>query len=535
MDRGYEGDSGYLGHLGSAAGTDRWDAGPADRGDTRGRDDAAAGVARRLQARLDRQLWLLERLQSEQLHPEPPGLPELQDTARRMRRDTESLLLLSGSEPGARSGGPRPLGDLVADAAAAAEEPRRVDVRPAPSVLVAPAAAAEFVHVLAELVDHVTAVYPGARVELVSHLESRADGPGTGGKGATVDAIVDGAARHDPDGLGGRRAAAAAEQLARCSRHGIALRRPVGGPPPTGSGLVASVHCPPAAVTVQEPPPPPPPPAPRAGGNGLASYDLGNLELGTLELGGLANGWTESSRIDNGRIDSGRTENGRVDNGRIENGRVDNGRIENGRVENGRVDNGNGNGIGNGRAAGGTNGSSPPPEPSNGAVRPSLSFDETPAYSPSSSSQIDELFGPLLDLPLEPIDDRYATPIFEAIASAWFREDGSGGEPGARSESLDWETPQDDEWREAAARAARPEPELPTTSTGLPRRRPGGQLVPPPRSTDQNGQNGTQTGGGAAERVPDRVRDRLSTYQRGLREGRHRAVGSEGAAEPEDW
>jgi hypothetical protein len=196
----------------------------------------------------------------------------------------------------------------------------------------------------------------------------------------------------------------------------------------------------------------------------------------------------------------------------------------------------NGNvGSGIGRAASGVNGSgsSSDTEPRNGAVRPSVSFDETPAYSPSSSSQVDELFGPLLDLPLEPIDDRYATPIFEAIASAWFREDGSGGEPG-RSDALDWETPQDDEWREAAARAARSEP-IPTTSTGLPRRQPGNQLVPPPRRTSpnakngQNSQNSEQNGSGPPERVPDRVRDRLSTYQRGLREGRHRAEGSEGS------
>ena len=480
MDRGYEGDSGYLGHLGSAAGTDRWDAGAVERGVDRvvdrGGDDAAAGVARRLQARLDRQIWLLERLQAEQLYPEPPGLPELQDTARRMRRDTESLLLLAGHEPGVRSEGPRRLGDLVADASALAEEPRRVDVRSAPAALVAPAAAVEFGHVLAELVDHVTAVYPGARIELLSRLDAPPGRP-TGNAGATVDVLVAGAARHDPDGLGGHRAAAAAEQLARRSRHGIVLRRPSGGPPPTGFGLVASVYCPPGAVTVEQPPMPSPEPLiDRTGLSSLSSYEFG------FDVG-----------------------------------------------------------AGIGRATNGTNGSrSPAPspgEPTNGSVRPSPSLDDAPTYRPSSSSQVDELFGPLLDLPLEPIDDRYATPIFEAIASAWFREDESGGGSGSSSSPVDWETSQDDEWREAAARAARPEPELPTTSSGLPRRRPGNQLVPPPRSTERNGQNG-QNGAQhvtPGERAPDRVRDRLSTYQRGLREGRHRAVGSDGAPEPEDW
>jgi hypothetical protein len=42
--------------------------------------------------------------------------------------------------------------------------------------------------------------------------------------------------------------------------------------------------------------------------------------------------------------------------------------------------------------------------------------------------------------------------------------------------------------------------------------------VPPPRAQEPNP---------VGERVPDRVRDRLSTYQRGLNQGRHRAPGEE--------
>jgi hypothetical protein len=154
-----------------------------------------------------------------------------------------------------------------------------------------------------------------------------------------------------------------------------------------------------------------------------------------------------------------------------------------------------------------------------------------PTFSSASSSPVDELFGPLLDLAHDPADELVATPIFEAIASAWFREDGTeggGAQEGAGSRNgvatvdpPDWETPSDSEWRAAAARAARSEAEqaepLPLTATGLPRRRPGNQLVPPPRS------HGPGPEQGPSERVPDRVRERLSTYQRGLRQGRHRA------------
>ena len=52
---------------------------------------AAVGVARRLQARLDRHQWLLG-----QLKPEPPQLRELSETVRRMRRDVESIVFQSG-------------------------------------------------------------------------------------------------------------------------------------------------------------------------------------------------------------------------------------------------------------------------------------------------------------------------------------------------------------------------------------------------------------------------------------------------------
>jgi hypothetical protein len=90
-----------------------------------------------------------------------------------------------------------------------------------------------------------------------------------------------------------------------------------------------------------------------------------------------------------------------------------------------------------------------------------------------------------------------------------------------------WETPSDTEWRAAAERAARPEPEAQTAS-GLPRRRPGNQLVPPAR-----GGRGVPEPE-QPERVPDRVRERLSTYQRGLRQGRHRAEPAD-PGDPAAW
>jgi hypothetical protein len=263
------------------------------------------------------------------------------------------------------------------------------------------------------------------------------------------------------------------------------------------------------------------------GNRGPTSSGLGN--------GSLGNGSLDSRGLDYAGLDYGAPDYGAPDRGAPDHGGLGGGGLgggdpsDRGPGSDGfaawRNDLGtpNGNGNGNGNGTGYSNG--------NGIGHSALDVPTPPAFSPAPSSQVDELFGPLLDLPLEPIDDRYATPIFEAIASAWFREgDGdSGAERAADPQRgpTDWETPQDTEWREAAARAARSEP-IPTTATGLPRRRPGSQLVPPPRS-----QSGLPSGG-SGERVPDRVRDRLSTYQRGLRQGRHRAPG-EVAPEPEDW
>lgn len=621
-----EGDSGYVARLGAGWGSDRrdigdqwlggerWDAAPPSRSEG---DEATAGVARRLQSRVDRHLWLLERLAAE-TRSEPAELPELLDTGARMRRDTESLLLLCGDEPGVRDTGPRRLDELMYDAADLAEEPHLVEPRSAPAATIDGAAAVEFMHVLAELVDQTAEVHPGARLELVGRSESG---------GVTVDVLTDAAGQRDPDGSGGQRAAAAAEQLAHRSRYGIVLHRPLGGPPPFGTGVIASVHCPPAVVTLEQPAPPvqAAPPAPvespvtRTGGTGYPQYAsdqfaaypgdqysgdqysgdqysadpypgdqyaggqyssdpyLGDQYAAEADRPGVGEGvgagaagaglgtggfgggldWTSGlgATPPNGNgFGNGNGYGNGYGNGR-ENGNGGNG-TGNGALGSGSGtgssgtgsfglsgggtggfgsstgglgtggsifgegfggDGFGGGGFGNGNGNGNGDGYLPP---------------DAPSYSPSSSSHVDELFGPLLDLPLEPMDDRYATPIFEAIASAWFREGGAEGGTDLSGDPqrgpLDWETPQDNEWREAAARAARSEP-VPTTATGLPRRLPGNQLVPPPRS-----QVARQTAGGTSERVPDRVRDRLSTYQRGLRQGRHRAPGEE-PQEPQGW
>ncbi|OLL72794.1 LPXTG-motif cell wall anchor domain protein [Pseudonocardia sp. Ae168_Ps1] len=145
-----------------------------------------------------------------------------------------------------------------------------------------------------------------------------------------------------------------------------------------------------------------------------------------------------------------------------------------------------------------------------------------------------ELFGPFDSEVPVPVDDADDTPIFASVASAWFREPStpeatalpvSNGTNGNGAPSGNWQTPGDAEFDAARIRADRVV-DLPTTAQGLPQRLPGQAMVPPPwRETPNGGQPS-----GSRERQPDRVRSRLASYQRGLREGRHRA--SEDQPEP---
>jgi hypothetical protein len=373
--------------------------GHGESGGLDGDDRALADVARRLYDRIDAHETQLNRAADlAQWSDDRARLAEVREAARRLRRDSETLLLLSGADPGVRSGIPDTVSVVLGDAVAVVEEPAHVSLRSTPSATLTAGAATELRHLVAELIDEATAASPGARIE----VGTRWDRDGA----LAIEVIV--AARGWSDGFGGVSRNAfgggglfrVAERLARCSRVGIRLDRPLVDDVP---GVVATVHCPAAQVT---------------GGR-------------------QADPW--------------------------------------------RV-----------------------PTPARGTATPSSAFGGRAA---SGGSGGDELFGPLPSSVAA-----IGTPIFEAVASAWFRDD-------RPPEGDEWSTPGDREWRAAAARATRTDIPPPTAS-GLPRRNPGDRLVPPPLSA-------SRPSAPPDERVPERVRDRLATYQRGLRQGRHRAAEDE--------
>jgi signal transduction histidine kinase len=146
---------------------------------TAGRGAAAAatvgGLARRGQALADRQLQLLEELVRDEPDPHRRrGLLGVDHLANRLRRTTETLLAMAGPEPAGRWAGPVPLAVVLRAAAAEAEgfgpsrrgDPlghgRRVDLLTSGEVEVDGAAAADLVHLLAELLDNAASFSPPA-------------------------------------------------------------------------------------------------------------------------------------------------------------------------------------------------------------------------------------------------------------------------------------------------------------------------------------------------------------------------------------
>ncbi|MFI6810869.1 nitrate- and nitrite sensing domain-containing protein [Nonomuraea sp. NPDC050328] len=132
--------------------------------------------------------------------------------------------------------------------------------------------------------------------------------------------------------------------------------------------------------------------------------------------------------------------------------------------------------------------------------------------------------------PMEPEQEEYL-PIFASVESAWFRRPDASQEPAPRKAAEPaaeeaaapavpagdaWRTPADAGWRAAAAAS---DPSLGgVTQAGLPRRTPKANLVP-----------GTAAAQPAQPQAPvppappvsaDRIRNRMSSFQQGVRRGR---------------
>jgi signal transduction histidine kinase len=125
-------------------------------------------LARRNQSLLQRQLRLIDAL--EQKASDPADLADLfplDHLTTRMRRHAEGLIILAGAAPGRSWSEPVPVIDVIRGAVAEIEDYKRVTVLTRAEDAVTGLAAADMIHLLAELIENATLSSPsGTRVEV---------------------------------------------------------------------------------------------------------------------------------------------------------------------------------------------------------------------------------------------------------------------------------------------------------------------------------------------------------------------------------
>jgi signal transduction histidine kinase len=141
----------------------------------RGLNEVFVNLARRNQVLLQRLLRLLDAMERKASGPdELEGLFAIDHLATRMRRHAEGLVILAGRTAGRTWRTPVPIVDTVRAAVAEVEDYQRVKVLPMPAVAISGAAAADIVHLLAELLENATMFSPpglpvNVTAELVAH------------------------------------------------------------------------------------------------------------------------------------------------------------------------------------------------------------------------------------------------------------------------------------------------------------------------------------------------------------------------------
>ena len=130
-------------------------------------------LSRRSQALVERQLRLIEQLENKEEDPEALAeLFQLDHLATRMRRNSENLLVLSGTDVARRGGRPVPLVDVLRAAASEVEQYQRVELAAPPPVQLLGRTAGDVVHLVAELLENAAAFSaPETRVDVLAHAE----------------------------------------------------------------------------------------------------------------------------------------------------------------------------------------------------------------------------------------------------------------------------------------------------------------------------------------------------------------------------
>jgi len=472
-------------------------------------NDMFVNLSRRSQSMVERQLRIIDSLESGERDPEALGeLFRLDHLATRMRRNNENLLVLAGSETRQRAGAPRPVLDILRGAISEIEEYQRITIESVPDAAVQGIAVNDLVHLTAELLDNATNFSPKeAQVVLASSvrpdgslvIEIRDTGVGMSATQRnainnrlavppTVDVSI---SRHMGLFVVGRLAA----------RHGAIVRMQ-----PTGAngGLTAVISVPSGLLAKDDK---------LASGPSRVAEVSSNGTNAPAKTGSL---WDAARNVATVPATPVPRPEEPLNGNRVPAG------------------------IGVPSSAPGSDplfavAAASTLDPTiNGMPGSEQTMDLFAATVPSGEQSTDFFAGLPIAETANP-EPSEATPIFQEMRSAWFRQwpgvlgtDGQQDSTVAHPASSEPELPSDfgssaDEGWQAVEQLRTPV-EAGVTVAGLPRRRPRANLVP--GATSRPTADAVATSGGRVNNVTplrdaERVRGNLSSYQRGTRRGRH--------------
>ncbi|MEQ0565322.1 ATP-binding protein [Amycolatopsis sp. NEAU-NG30] len=238
-------------------------------------------LSRRSQSLVELQLSVIEDLEADEQDPQRLAeLFQIDHIATRLRRNGENLQVLAGGRPVRRDVGPVATVELLRAATSEVKDYQRVTLGNAPRGSVQSEAAADVVHILAELLENaIRSSPPDEQVVLTADR---------GFDGGLLIEVVDvglGMTRDDLDAANARLAAGAAVSPETTRRmglfvvsrlaasHGITVRLRPTTTRTASAGITASVHVPGVLILVDLPPRPGPAGLPAAV-NGAARHEL---------------------------------------------------------------------------------------------------------------------------------------------------------------------------------------------------------------------------------------------------------------------
>ncbi|MFD7658754.1 nitrate- and nitrite sensing domain-containing protein [Actinosynnema sp. NPDC059797] len=137
-------------------------------------NDMFINLSRRSQALVERQITVIDRLEQDEQDPDQlASLFELDHLATQMRRNSENLLVLSGTTVNRRVTRPVPISEVLGAAVSEVEKYARVQIAPAPELKIQGRVVNDLAHLIAELLDNATAFSKPTTKVTVRAIETR--------------------------------------------------------------------------------------------------------------------------------------------------------------------------------------------------------------------------------------------------------------------------------------------------------------------------------------------------------------------------